>query len=90
MLEISAKSHSTVLYLLLEHPLLFLEGNAIVVLDGDHDGVNPLRDHGSVFLVVMHSHLRHRRSQRIKSEKENRQVTVPPHLSVQVPIGQFT
>lgn len=58
-------SRSLTIYLLLEHRLLFLQGNVVVVLDGDHDGVNSLGDHGTVLLVVMHRHLRHGRSQTV-------------------------
>lgn len=45
------------LYLLFEDPLLLLQRDAVIVLDRDHNGVNSLRDHSSVLLVVMYRHL---------------------------------
>ena len=45
------------LYLLFEDPLLFLQRDAVIVLDRDHNGVNSLGDHSSVLLVVMNRHL---------------------------------
>lgn len=45
------------LYLLLQDRLLFLQRDAVIVLDRDHDGVNSLGDHGSVLLVIMYCHL---------------------------------
>lgn len=45
------------LYLLLEHPLLLLQRDAVIMLDGDHNGVNSLGDHSSVLLIIMHCHL---------------------------------
>lgn len=45
------------LYLLLEHPLLLLQRDAVIVLDRDHDGVDSLGDHSSVLLVIMYCHL---------------------------------
>lgn len=44
-------------YLLLEHPLLFFQRDEVIMLDRDHNGVNSLRDHSSILLIIMDCHL---------------------------------
>lgn len=45
------------LYLFLEDLLLLIQGDAVIVLDRDHNGVNSFGDHSSILLVVMNCHL---------------------------------
>lgn len=61
-------------YLLLEHLLLLLQGDVIIMLDGDHDGVDSLGDHRSLLLLIMHSHLWGKGIRRLNAKNRHRPV----------------
>ena len=45
------------MYLLFEHGFLLLQGDVVIMLDGDDHGVDPFGDDGSALLFVVHRHL---------------------------------
>lgn len=40
--------------------LLFLQGDPVIVLHGDHNRVNSLRNHSSILLLIMYRHLKYK------------------------------
>ena len=47
----------TDVYLLFEHDFLLLQGDVVIVLDGDDHGVDPYGDDRAALLFVVHCHL---------------------------------
>lgn len=59
MLCVRAELHIFVrLYLLPEDLLLLLQSDVVIMLHRDHDSVDSLRDHSSILLLIMYSHLK--------------------------------
>lgn len=65
-------------YLLLEHLLLLLQGDVIIMLDRDHDGVDSLGDHRSLLLLIMHSHLWRKGSPKLNAQMKTPKSDIVP------------